>query len=110
MPDFTIETMQQCAKLEFEAFTVRGSKGQTYTVTFSANERTGPVEECTCPAFRYSGGRGFTGVSGHTGTCKHIAAMRPRHCDWHELTGKAIEQDGTCPECGGPTQYVRVAV
>jgi hypothetical protein len=98
MPDLTI--MQQCASLAHQAFAVRGSTGRVYTVTFETSEQTGPTATCTCAAFKYSNGK----------ACKHIRAAQPRHCTWHQMDGKAIQEDGVCPVCGGPTQYVRVAV
>jgi hypothetical protein len=97
MPDLTIEIMQQCAHLEYEVIPVQGSHG-TYSVTFEASERTGELVSCTCPGFKFRR------------DCKHIAEAAKKHCTWHELYGEAQEQDGVCPECGGPTRSVRVAV
>lgn len=89
MPDLTIEIMQQCAQLGRTSVSVTGSKGATYTVT---------PDSCTCLGFQY---RHY---------CKHIELAVQQRCSWHELYGDAIEQDGICPDCGGPTEYVRVAV
>jgi len=100
MPDFTIEVMQQCAKLEHEVIAIQGSHGDWYHVTFEANERTGELVSCTCPGFRFRPGR----------ECKHMTQAAKQHCSWHELYGEPQEQDGVCPSCGGPTRSVRVAV
>lgn len=107
---YDIVTMEDCAS-NFGVFEITGSKGDTYTVTFSGSE--GPAH-CTCPAYR------FSGAEMH---CKHVARVHDQACfynpQWHEAhpepilrpVGYTYEQfsGGTC-ECGGPLVYVKRAV
>jgi hypothetical protein len=101
MPDLTIEIMQECTRRQGETVRVTGSRGAVYEVTFWEGGAS-----CTCPAYRFS--RYTTHPFGKS--CKHLAEAARQTCGWHELYGQPIEVDGTCPQCGAPTRYVRVAV
>lgn len=99
MPDFTIVMMAQCrAGLWGRFFDFSG-----YQQHISFDERT--VATCTCPSYKFS-----------TRTpkwCKHLAAAQKQLCNYHEqIDGPPKEVNGekVCPKCGGPIEYVRVAI
>jgi hypothetical protein len=112
MSDLTKHTASTCAQnLGFER-EVPGSKpGVTYRVTYARlfGIRAAAVGceygwECTCENFHH--------VHYHRGTdCKHIASMKNQKCTWNSACDPGIVvDDGKCPECGGPLEYVQVAV
>ena len=102
MPDFTIENAAICASNTEWSYPVPGGK---YTVTYGQNYGPDASEQygfhCTCPAFKFGRGK----------ECKHIASAKPLHCGWNSVcdTGPAPE-DGCCPKCKGPLEFIRVAV
>lgn len=93
MADLTIVYMQQCCDL---GKTTAGVGG--YMQSYSP----GRGWECSCKAYRYS----RQGTKG----CKHTAQLMAELCDWHEQYGERQTKDGVCPECGGPTETVKVGV
>ena len=92
MPDFTYETHQQCTAAKE---IVVGK----YVVHLGNN-----VEACTCPAFKFGKGK----------PCKHINQVKEQACFWHSMFGSLQSEEQNknmvCPDCGGQTEYVRVAV
>ena len=97
MPDFTIEIMQQCQSLDphqHPGWTVGGYRRSISPVTYEI--------ECTCKGYQFR----------HK--CKHAAEVERNRCTWHQNYGAAQTDEQaesmTCPECGGPTMYVKVAV
>ena len=85
---------------------VRGSRGQTYTVSYGYTPR-GPYQydwSCTCKGFKFRG------------TCRHIEEAKAERCGWNgELeVGAQADRDANdnpiCPECGGPLTAVNVGV
>jgi hypothetical protein len=102
-----IVTMEDCAS-NYGVFTVTGSKGDKYTVTFSGSE--GPAH-CTCPGFKFRQ------------NCKHIEQVYKDAClfnpQWHDAKSKPklrpssytyTQFSKTKCRCGGPMVYVRHAV
>lgn len=87
MPDFTFQLMQQCIGKTSD--TIGG-----YCQTGLGTERP----RCTCKGFKYYG------------DCKHLRQARKDMCPYHELIHGKPTEDGICPLCGMPTEYVRVAV
>jgi hypothetical protein len=57
---------------------------------------------CDCKGFKYRA------------TCRHVIEAQAKRCNWgagaFSGSPSTPNADGTCPECGGPTQSVRVAV
>lgn len=93
MPDLTIEVYQMCSDLyEHKHWTVGG-----YQQYFLMGEL-----HCTCKGFHFRG------------TCKHVKEVEQKRCTWHgaydEPQTEEQEKNKICPVCGGPTEYVRVAV
>ena len=87
MPDLTIVIMQQCKGQR--VFNIGG-----YTQTGIGTEQP----TCTCKGYKYKK------------MCKHIGEAQDRLCSYHEQIHGEPEEDGICPFCGGPTEYVRVGV
>jgi hypothetical protein len=105
MPEFLEVPMRMCASIDGPMAVRVGD----YEVTGLFSERNWPA--CSCPGYTFAprvvdfGGR----MVPHP--CKHIRLAQAQACGWHELTGeRAPRADGLCPECGGPTVVVRVAV
>ena len=105
MPDLTIEHIRTCKKNLFFETKVQGSKGNVYTVTYCESPG-GPYQYgwfCTCPHNTY-----------RRKECKHIKQVKATKCSWNweAWMGNHAEAnpDGTCPECGGETTAIRVAV
>ena len=112
MPDLTIEYIRTCASNCYWQKNVTGSKGNVYTVTYGP-VHGGPYShgwECTCQGFKFGKKRDKDGLK----TCSHIESVKPFKCSWnweacmgnHAKTGK----NDTCPECGGPTEVIKVGV
>jgi len=105
MPDLTTELAATCATNTGWSTTVRGSKGDLYTVRFCYQPH-GVVQydyECTCPAFKNS-------ARSH---CKHIRQIinAGERCGWNEALEPALKADNNrCPRCGGPVLFLRVGV
>jgi len=100
-------TMQQCKQLGQATWHEGG-----YTQTGMGSERTWP--QCTCSAYKFS--KATESFGGHPvkPPCKHIERVQQTRCSWHELYGVAqtVYQSTkrVCPECGGSTEWVSVAV
>lgn len=105
-----IVVMADCAS-NYGVFKIRGSKGDTHTVTMHGSE--GPAY-CTCKAFQFSGERR---------ECKHIAQVWKEACmynpQWHDANPepklKPVDFSyqafaGEKCKCGGPLVYVKRAV
>lgn len=88
-----IVTMQMCEQMQGVSTEVKGSKGDTYYVSFSMNGGM----HCTCKGFEFRG------------KCKHIETEE--FCQWHQQWSDEIQKEGgVCPRCGGPTVGCRVMV
>ena len=99
MPDLMIVTMQQCEQLGKQIVEVQGSKGKTYILS---NFGMGYDSwECTCPSYEFSR---------KPKSCKHVDKFLEERCSYHQQFDGAPEEDGVCPKCGGPTEYVSVGV
>lgn len=86
-----------CEKLWGWGRDVPGSKGVTYTITFSVHRGW----ECTCPGFKYR----------HT--CKHLEdpKLKEGWCDWGmDAFANTIYHEDKCPACGGPVRQFYVGV
>lgn len=111
----------------FGAYSVPGSKpGTLYRVTMNGGEsmptcyiETGPNAGQRCPAMKY-----FKGPQ-YDAQCKHIKKVHDSFCGWNcqwsegnkhvTLRPEAIDERSVipgeaCPNCGGPTCAVRIAV
>ena len=55
---------------------------------------------CDCPSYQYGKGK----------YCKHIEQVKGLHCGWHQQYHGGEAKDGKCPECGGETVVIKVAV
>jgi len=108
MHDFTITQMQQCKKLS-----TRSLKIGNYTVSNLGSERDYPI--CTCPAYKFGKREVKFGNRYYPKYCKHIdEALKQIEC-WHQQWGEESQTDEQrknmiCPKCGGPTEWVNVAV
>jgi hypothetical protein len=113
----SIETTWTCSTNIEWSLDVRGSAGNTYTVSYNylfgedAQEQgTQYGYTCTCPAFT-------VGRNAHK-MCKHIKAVKADHvrCGWNwELEPTAVcDHDAAgkpcCPDCGASVQAIPVAV
>lgn len=104
MPDFTLETYAQCKSASFFMAEVGG-----YEQTLGG-ERHWPY--CTCPAFKFrkTGSTRFGGRQVPK-PCKHIVEAEKLRCGWHEAHSDEVQTEkGVCPRCGGPTEYIQMAV
>jgi hypothetical protein len=97
MPDMTIEYMQECQ----ERFKVHNVDGHT-VIAYEDGDT-----ECDCADFKFR--RRPKGE-----VCKHIDKLNKSLCFWHEQFGKPQTEEQkknhVCPECGGKTKTVKVAV
>lgn len=97
-----IETFRWCIQNESFQTEVKGSKGAVYGVSFDSRHGW----NCTCPAFKFSKSK----------TCKHIDEAAWIKCDhgWEAAAGSPVDdwvgEECLCPECGGPSTGVRVAL
>lgn len=101
MHDFTIQMMQQCTHYK-ESWKIGG-----YEQWDLFDERAFP--KCSCPSFKYSTQKMKNGIITQK-WCKHLDEVEKQMCTWHELAGEPQKEDGWCPRCGRPTEWVRVAV
>jgi hypothetical protein len=107
MPDLTIEVAYTCCTNTHWETEVIGSKGDPYRVSYGPTPG-GPYQygwSCECKAFQYGGGE----------PCKHIRQVKDERCGWNEEMDPGCSPDGgadgpMCPRCGGPVDYMRVAV
>lgn len=97
--DYTVLEVLTCEQNLFASFR-RGA----YTVTYGESA-TGPYSydwSCNCPSFKYR----------HR--CRHIEEAKQLRCTWgaEAFCGSRPipNPDGSCPQCGGPTRPIRVAV
>lgn len=125
MSELSIRTAYTCSQNEAWSASVRGSKGDMYTVRWSYQWK-GDVQfayECTCPAFKFSKEKRH---------CKHIDQVMGKRCNWNqELDPTAVPwvrpttdwerahmehlgQDRSsiqcCPQCKGPVLVKQVGV
>lgn len=103
MSDLTIITMEMCESLVTTTDDVGG-----YLQTGLNSERHTP--HCTCPRFKYTKRDIMIGSQGYRKACKHIIEAQANVCGWHEQWGSAQLEPGVCPDCGGKTVPVKVAV
>jgi len=118
MPDLTIETAATCWSNRSWHTEVQGSGKKPYKVSYgmlSGNEEARQGAQrgwtCDCPGFIYRKDGGTP--------CKHVRKVVNSgvRCGWNNtlepsLPAKIDENSGetVCPSCGGPIEYVRVAV
>jgi hypothetical protein len=113
MPDLTTHATYICCTNEHWEKQVKGSKGNTYTVSHS---RLDPEESyrqgcdygwtCTCKGFQFRG------------KCKHLTQVLAsgEFCGWNDTLEVGVEPDydeqgrPICPDCGGPVTAINVAV
>ena len=109
MPDLTEHTAYTCSSNINWSTTVKGSRGDEYTVSYEWMPPSHPVQydyTCTCKGYRFRG------------HCKHIDQVKASgaRCGWNaELepgNDPAQDEDADicCPECGKPVHAMRVAV
>lgn len=97
------ETTWICDSNTFWETSVRGTKGDTYRVTFG-NVHSQSVQHnwsCTCKGFIFNR------------TCRHIDAVKTsgKWCGWNkELEILPKPDSGGCPNCGGTIRGVLVDV
>jgi len=103
MPELDIIPMQYCKSgHEFQSWKVKSSNGtKMYEVCYRPYKPDVPFT-CTCIGFRVRK------------DCKHIKEKWHEVCFWSELhfkqqTDEQAEQM-ICPECGGPTIWIRTGV
>lgn len=96
-----------CLSNEYWETQVQGSRGDTYIVTWHKLPQgdTQYGYECTCPAFKFGGGK----------ECKHIRAVDGQRCAWNAeavIGGGTTDRpaDGKCPKCGGELSSVAVGI
>ena len=93
MPDLTIVYAQQCHKA--------GTDAQWNVGGYSQYFHIGGLQ-CTCKGFQFRK------------KCKHIDEIEHTRCTWHSMYSEPQteeqEENHVCPECGGETVTVRVAV
>lgn len=115
MPDFTIETAATCWSNHTWETSVRGT-GRNWTVRYGLLSATEEARQgyqrgwtCDCPAFIYR----------KRGECKHVIRVRQSNarCGWNGALDPGLpaafdeyKGQACCPDCGGPIEYVRVAV
>lgn len=104
MPDLTIETRTVCKSNVFWQTQVEGSRGDIYTVFWGLN---GPGAQyqygwhCDCASWKYRQ------------SCRHVTAAELERCKAGEdafAGGPGLGDVDKCPACGGPVEYIKVAV
>ena len=101
MPDLTPQTYYHCGSAESFHATIQGSKKAIYKVAWNKFGHNNPDVQydysCTCPSYKFSGGK----------HCKHIEMVRVsgKHCNWMQFTegGDVVtneEGETFCPKCG----------
>lgn len=104
MTDFTFIQAVQCKQLSKVVADVDG-----YYVSGLGSERSYP--QCNCPAYRFGKRTENFGGRFYPKFCKHIEKYYKESCDWHnQFSSEEQVEDGVCPKCGGPTEYVQFAV
>lgn len=107
MPELSKISARVCKSvISWERELVSKSSGKTYTISYGdaqpPSRKYTHEYSCSCPAFIYRG------------ECKHIAEAKDFRCGWgsEALAGSPCEpnEDGTCPNCGGETVVVQIAV
>lgn len=101
MPDFTYEQHSQCKSMDF------GNIGG-----YEQTAIRGMIIGCTYPSFEPKMGNMpypfevfLTSIM-----CEHLLEFEKSRCTWHSMYGESQVNDGVCPECGGETEYVTVAI
>ena len=94
MTDFTIEVHQICRDASEKAMWSVGNYQQ-----WVQNAEI----HCSCKGFKFRK------------TCKHLNEIeKETRCDWYgfldEVQTEEQEKNQICPRCGGPTEFIRVAV
>jgi hypothetical protein len=113
MGDLTRHTAATCSKNLGFVREVPGSKpGVSYTVSYervfgSRHDALGCEYGWTCTCENYKRLHSRLGTN-----CKHIADVKDQRCTWNaECDPGVYPKDGDrCPACGGPIEYVQVAV
>lgn len=100
MPDLTVETRVVCAQNVRWERVVPGSKGDhtvTYGRDYDHRRQYDYDYACTCESFKFRR------------KCRHIEQVKSERCTWGDALDIS-EYVETCPQCGGPTNVIRVAV
>lgn len=102
MPEFTVATVR-CCRTNFQWEKNVISKDNTYTVRWEhlfGNAETQYGWTCTCEGYKFRK------------NCKHITQVENLRCGWNQELEPTLNAntDGSCPQCGGPTSVVRIAV
>jgi hypothetical protein len=102
MPDFTVEVAPICQSNKDWERSYPSSDGKSsYRVRFgySPHGRYQYDWSCECVGFRTRK------------QCKHVEAAKKDRCAWNwELEPRPMPENRVCPDCGGPLDFVRVAV
>ena len=105
MFDLTTEFFWHCETAEHWSTTVPGSKGSTYTVSWSNNHKRSLDAQfdwsCTCMAYKTK-----------AGYCKHIKQVidQKLRCGWMQFTDGDYPKDDKCPRCGSGVNSMGWAV
>lgn len=94
MPDFTVEVASVCEsvtqfRVEIDGFRVY--YGETPYGRYRYNW------ECGC--------------GDESGACTHVHEAKKQRCGWNkEMSPNRMPEDRKCPDCGGPLDFIKVAV
>ena len=115
MPDLIIEYARICTtNRQWQMEVLSGDFSKTYAVKYGRlypDEEARQMEDygwtCTCPAFKFR-------KKGES-VCKHIKDARAHRCAWNceaDPCNRAGHTKGAncCPDCGGSTEVVKVAI